>query len=244
MSSITASFGSSPVGRCCVGAGWGLLGRRRGLHAAWALVLVCLACGPAGLEAAEPAEAFLRELKARGYYELALEYLDRLEASGIAEDDFRRTIDFQQGEVLIQAALQQRTLSRKQAELDRAQQEFEKFTADHPQHALAVTAQGRLGEIVMERARLLVAQANQTTTAPQRGEELRDQARQLFDEAATIFAGHKAQLRSQLEQIPKALSPAKDAALIKERDRLRGEYVQAQFVAADHIYRHQRGGYL
>ena len=73
MSSITASFGSSPVGRCCVGAGWGLLGRRRGLNAAWALVLVCVACGPASLEAAEPAEAFLRELKARGYYDLALE---------------------------------------------------------------------------------------------------------------------------------------------------------------------------
>jgi hypothetical protein len=180
----------------------------------------------------EPAEAFLQELKSRGYYDLALEYLDRLESARTAEEDFLPTVDYRQGEVLIQSAMQERTLSRKQTQLDRAQREFEKFTREHPDHPLSRAARGRLGEILMERARILVAQSQQSSGPPERREELSAQARQLFDQAAQTFKDNKSQLQSRLEQIPKSLSPQTDAALIKERDLLRSEYVQAQFVGA------------
>ncbi len=188
------------------------------------------------LQAAEPAEDFLRELKSRGYYDLALEYLDRLEHLDTVDEDVRRTIDFQQGEVLIQAALQQRILSRKQDDLDRAQHEFEEFVREQADHPLALSARGRLGDIAMERARLLVSQATQPTVTTEQAEGLRAEAHEQFYQSAEVFEQHKAKLRGRLEQIPKALSAEKDAALIKERDLLRSEYVQCQFVAAMALY--------
>jgi hypothetical protein len=191
-----------------------------------------LGWGSPSAEALEPAEEFLRELKARGYHELALQYLDRLEASPIVGDEFRRTIDFYQGEVLIQSALQQRTLSRKEADLDRAQQEFEEFTREHPNEALALPAQGRMAEIVLERARLFAAQVKASTADARQQDPNTVEARKLFEQAAKSFADYQAQLRTRLEQIPKTLTREADAQLIEERDLLRAEYVQAQFVSA------------
>jgi hypothetical protein len=204
--------------------------------AVWAPAVFCaasiLGAGGRPVGAIEPAEDFLRELQSRGYHDLALEFLDRMETSKTASDEFRQTIDFYQGEVLIQSALRQRVAGRKEGDLDRAQQKFEKFTRERADDVLWLPAQGKLAEIVLERARLFATQVapSDLDAAPTDPNAVR--ARQLFNQAAQSFAQYQARLRVRLEQIPTTLTRETDGSLIEERDLLRSEYVEAQFVAA------------
>lgn len=205
----------------------------------FAVMLACCLAGAsiaANATAAEPAMAFLEQLRARGYLDMAQAYLERLEQKQISDEEFQQAIAYHRGETLIQAALLQRTLSAKESDLDRAQGHFERFVQSHPQHSLVLAARGRMGDILVERARLLVAQAEQSQGDRSRRKQIQDSARQLFAEAADTYRATQAELRKKLEAIPRKLSPDKDAALIEQRDQMRNEYVQAQFVAAMLLY--------
>jgi hypothetical protein len=184
----------------------------------------------------EPAEQFVRELQARGYDEMALAYLDRLEKSQIAPPEYRELLDFHRGEVLVKAALNQRNLTSKQALLDQAQMMFDRFVSQHPDHASALTANAQLGSIQIERARILLTQATLSSTAPERRETLREESRRLFAQAAKTFDQNKAQLRSRLEALPKTISPEEEPDKFAEREQFRRDYVQAQVVTAMLLY--------
>ena len=146
--------------------------------------------------------------------------------------DFQQTLAYEQGVTLVQASLTQRSVARKAEYLDRAQAEYERFCQQHPDHALRLSADAQLGKILIERARMELQQADRTGLEASQREQIVQRARDLFDRARQVFEDNQARIRIQLEQIPKALAEQRDAALIKERERLRAEYVEAQFVAA------------
>ena len=84
----------------------------------------------------------------------------------------------------------------------------------------------------MERARLQFLDTQKPgLTDAERNEGLQ-QARDLFQQAGQIFEKNRALMRARLERIPKALRADKDAEQIRERDQLRADYVEAQFLAA------------
>jgi hypothetical protein len=186
--------------------------------------------------AAEPAREFLEQLQARGYHDVALAYLERLEQRPLADEAFQQALAYHQGETLIQAALLQRTAAGKASDLDRAQSYFERFVQARPNHPLALAATGRMADILVERARLLLNQAEAATVDARRRSELQEEARQLFALATETFQANQAELRKRLEAMPNKLSREKDAELIAQRDQMRADYVQAQFVAAMLIY--------
>ncbi len=171
-------------------------------------------------------------LRKRGYYDEAVDYLDRLAKSPLISPQLQQTLAYEQGVTLVQAALGQRQLGRKAEYLDRAQAEFERFRTQQSDHPLLLSANGQLGKILLERARILCLQAERPGLEATKHGELVQQARDLFGRAREVFQQSQAQLASRLEQIPKALSAERDAELIKQRDQLRAEYVEAQFVAA------------
>ena len=57
--------------------------------------------------AAEPGDEFLSELATRGYDDVALAYLDRLERSPSVSIESKALIKFQRGEVLVRLAVGQ-----------------------------------------------------------------------------------------------------------------------------------------
>lgn len=201
------------------------------------LMLITMAgARTASLEAREPAAEFLRELKSRGYYSLASEYLDRLAQNASLDASIRETIDFERGEVLVPAAIAERQLSRRQEMLDLAKQAFERFLQEHPQSSQAVLARGRLANVLIEQARLRMLEANRDGTSEAARESLRQQSRDLLKTAAETYGDLQGQLRSQLEAIPEDLDEKKDAAKIRLRDDLRAEYVHARFIVAMAAY--------
>lgn len=183
-------------------------------------------------QAGEPVEAFLAALRERGYYDQAVDYLDRLAKSALIAPDWQKTLAYEQGVTLVQAALAQREMARKAEYLDRAQVEFERFRSQQSDHPLLLSANAQLGKILLERARIATLQAQRPGVDAAKRDALTQQARDLFGRAREVFQQNKEQLGSRLEQMPKALADDRDTELIKQRDQLRAEYVEAQFVAA------------
>ena len=204
---------------------------RHGVRVVIGLLSVWLLVNGIG-RAAEPAAEFLSELATRGYDDVALAYLERLEKSPSVSIEAKDLIGFQRGEVLVRLAVGQRVASRKLDFLNQAQQSFTKFIADSPDHLRTPSAVAQLGSIQLERARILVQQAKDESLEDGERADRRKQARGLFDRATKTFRQNQADLRARLEALPDKISQSKDSELYEERRRLRKEYVQAQVVLA------------
>ena len=219
-------FGSAPLRRRMEGihpAARGVLVLRR---SAPLLAIVCglligLTAPAVRLQAEEPVGAFLTALRERGYFELAIAYLERHAASSLASPEFRQILPYEQGVTLIQAALAQRQLSQKLVYLDRAQSEFERFREQQPDHPLRLSADVQLGRLLVERARLELLRAERPGVGPNEREQIVQRSRDLFDEAHAVFQQNQAKIRTRLEQFPAGLGAERDADRIRERDQLR-----------------------
>ncbi|MEZ6088279.1 MAG: hypothetical protein R3C05_09695 [Pirellulaceae bacterium] len=58
----------------------------------------------------EPAENFLKQLRANRYFDMALLYLDRIEKGAIAPDDLRSAIELERAQTYLEMAATTRTL--------------------------------------------------------------------------------------------------------------------------------------
>ena len=196
-----------------------------------ALAISCISLS-SSVRAEEPFAEFLEALRSRGYFDVALAYLERTSTSQTISAELRQTIAYEKGVTLVSAALAQRQLAGKERYLDEAQAAFEKFRKTAPDHSLALSSNGQLGNILVERARLKLLRAGRPLVPPEQQEILKKDARLIFDQAVEVFYENRDSIRARLEEFPKALDPERDSEKIAERDRLRAEYVQAQFVAA------------
>src|SRR5436190_6979025 len=82
--------------------------------------------------AVEPAEEFVKGLQERGMHELALEYLEQLKTSPVADDSVRRKIPYLRGAALIEQSRQAADSTARSKLLDQARQELEKYVEANP----------------------------------------------------------------------------------------------------------------
>ena len=113
------------------------------------LSILCLAA-----QGGEPAQRFLDELRARGYFDTALNYLDAMAASRLAPPEFREVLPYERAATLIAAAQIERDAAVRERRLDEAESALQEFVQQQPGHAKRITAQRQLGSLIAERARL------------------------------------------------------------------------------------------
>jgi hypothetical protein len=199
------------------------------------LVLVALAAvaATAGTApraaAAEPAKAFLTGLRERGYYDVALDYLDSIAKSPLIGDEMRETIGYEKGLTILQAGRTQRDTTVRQRYFEQARVEFTGFASQNPTHPLAVSASNQVGNLLVENARSNVSKAEKM---PDEKKALLAEAKTRFDEARAVFDKSLEILKRRLTDIPSDLDPKRDAQLIEQRDAMRADYVQTQLVIA------------
>ncbi len=99
------------------------------LSAALAL-LIALPCAAI---AVEPAEDFVKGLQDRGLHELALEYLDGLKSSPLADEATRKQIPYLRGVALIEQSRQSADPAARNRLLDDARKELEQYAEANPQ---------------------------------------------------------------------------------------------------------------
>ena len=186
-------------------------------------------------QATEPAEEFLQALRDRRFHDLALDYLQRMQTNPNAPAGFVDSILYQQGVTLMDAARYERDASLREEQLDQAHEKLNQFLTRHKGHELADAAAEQLGGLIMQRAGLRVAKADQASDAATQQAFYAD-ARQLYDQANQLFQNRLQTIREQLTALPKSIDPKKQAALLEQRNQLRAEYVQSQLVAALIMY--------
>lgn len=198
------------------------------LAARLALVVVLSAAGLAA-QAGEPAQQFLEALRARGYFDTALEYLDAMATSRLAPPEFRTVLPYERAITLLAAAQVERDAAVRERRLDEAETSLRQFVEQQSEHAQRVTAQRQLGALIAERARLKQERANRG--AQQLGG---NEARRLYEAAYQVFRELQENLAGLLNALPDeaSVSGRAQAELIQRRDELRGEYVQTQLLAA------------
>ena len=111
--------------------------------------------------AVEPAAEFVQGLQARGLHSLALDYLEEMKTSPLANDAVRRQIPYLRGEALIEQSRQSPDPATRTKLLDEARQELEQFAEANPHSIEGAEAQLQLATVQMTRGQELVAQALQ-----------------------------------------------------------------------------------
>jgi tetratricopeptide (TPR) repeat protein len=182
------------------------------------LRLIGLACVLAGLpcpaaSADEQRIEFINALDAAGYHDMIVEYVAAIRTRPDTPVELREQADFLIGKALLGGADSLSEPGQRNEQLQKARQSFERFLADFPNHDRAAAARLELAQILVERGRNLLIQAQPTGDESPR-EDLRQQARSLFDDAAKSFSDAKSGFAAAFKAFP-AYIPESDR---KQRD--------------------------
>src|SRR5436305_2932786 len=99
----------------------------------------------------EPAQDFVKGLQDRGLHDLALEYLEQLKTSPLADDGIRQQVPYLRGVALIEESRQATDSAARNKLLDEARQELEQFARANPHNVQGAEAELQLANVQMSR---------------------------------------------------------------------------------------------
>jgi len=207
--------------------------RRRLLACLVAAGWLCAAV--AGGRAAEETQRFLDGLRERGLYDVALDYLQQMRTSPLADQDFKTVIDYEAGVTLISASQIERVASVRQQRLDEAYASLQTFIDEHPQHPLAASANTRLADVLVERGRIQAEEADKPSQSADERAQLKDEARTLFRKAEGVLKDLDQRFLEEHRTFPKVIDP-KETERIEAREQVRRNLLQARLALATVIY--------
>jgi tetratricopeptide (TPR) repeat protein len=196
--------------------------------AAIAAPLACRVCS-----AAEDADALIAALRERKMHDLALEYLEARKSSPLVSDAFRARIPYERATTLIDLAQRTPDAARRAELLRQAQEGLSSFASANPESDLAPEAGIRLAQVLLERGRQDVVQAQRLPPGEDaQREELLQSARTTFDQARTQFAEAQEYYNNVRKQFATNLDPRTEADKIERRDEYRLQWLTAWFYKA------------
>jgi tetratricopeptide (TPR) repeat protein len=204
------------------------------LRRIWPALLLSTAL-PWTAVAAEPVEEFVKGLQNRGQHELALEYLEQLKTSPLADEAVRRQIPYLRGVALVVQSRQSPDPTLRNKLLDEARQELEQFAASNPHNVQGAEAQLQLGTVQMSRGQELVAQIAQlpkNAAYDAQRKTVGREARVMFAEARDTFKRAEEIYSVELERLPPTLSSEAHGDTGSKRQEYRGRVAQLQFLRA------------
>ena len=165
--------------------------------------------------ATEESRRFLDALRQRGYHDIALDYLERLESDPNCPPEMKDILGYEEGISLI-AGSANLASTQHQRQLDEARDAFTKFLADHPEHQLAAPANTQLANVLVERGRQKIKRAGQPGKTEADKKTLTVEARTFYLEAKTVLEA----LEPMLNQKAKSLRETLD----RDADELKDAY--------------------
>ncbi len=169
----------------------------------------------------EPAEEFLKRLRAAGYYDLANAYLDRLPNLPGVDQGILSAIPLEKAQTSIDAAIASRSNSQRDQAFEQAETELQAYVDANSSHERASEARSMLGKLQMVRA------AQHMSGELDAGK--RSKAREAYAKAAKTFENIQSDLKTKLEGMQGAkIDPLKDPEKATLRDQFRFEYLMAR----------------
>ncbi len=199
-------------------------------------VVAVASCGflatPRPGHAEEEAWRFLEGLRQRRYYDMALEYLERIENSPRCPEDLKEQIDYERGVTLIDAS--RVAGAPRQERLNEARDALEAFLAEHPQHPLAGTANTQLANVLVERGRMKAALAERPSKSAEEKKQLIAEAREHYEAARKVFVTAEQRAYERAKALEE--EARKDVRKEGARDEARRELLQARLSLALVVY--------
>jgi hypothetical protein len=160
--------------------------------------------------------------------------LDRQVEKDLLSTEFRAKLDFERAIVLIQSAKLIGNGDERGKQFAVAQQLLEKFAQGSENAELKILANNELGNLLFQRANLILFEASQDENKTVRDDML-GQARTLLQRAREIYVVGRTQLKTELEAIPKILDPKTQQPQIERRKSLYGNYLQVMITAVQFV---------
>ena len=172
--------------------------------------------------AGEPAESFVKQLRAAKYLDTALTYLDRIADYPGVSAEFLSAVPLEKAQTYIDLAISSRNSDRRIENFRLAEAEIKEFLKqeNHP----------RLSEARLKLGKLQLVRATQLMSG-EPDDNARSEAAASYLSAAKTFDSIVEDLRQKLKEMAVVKSP--DAAVKSQRDRYRGEFLQAMNSAAE-----------
>lgn len=185
-------------------------------------------------QAAAEHRRFLEALKSREYYDTAVEYLDMLASDPSCPPEIKETLDYEAGVALVSAAQSTRIPQAREQNLAAAVARLEKFVSEHPKHSLASAARAQLGQVLIEKAKAILADIEGKPAEEQK--RLRTESRKYVQEAKSYFDAFEKESRDRAKQFQDKKIDSKDEALLRERDLAYADYLKARMFSMGALY--------
>jgi tetratricopeptide (TPR) repeat protein len=185
--------------------------------------------------AVEPAAEFVQGLQARGLHSLALDYLEEMKTSPLANDAVRRQIPYLRGEALIEQSRQSPDPAIRTKLLDEARQELEQFAESNPHSIEGAEAQLQLATVQITRGQQLVSQALQLPAGVAYDAQRKSfghDARVAFADARDMFGRAEAVYSAELDKLPPTTSAEASSDTGSKRQEYRSRVAQLRFMSA------------
>src|SRR5262249_45928922 len=133
--------------------------------------LLCGLARPALLSPAsakEPVEQFLEKLREREFFDAAEWYLESLKTNPNIDAETKQIIPYEQARVIVEISKSERVTAERLKKLDAAKLLFSDFLKNNPSHSYAGLARLQLGNLLVERAKAFVSQAEREKKADEK----------------------------------------------------------------------------
>ncbi len=177
------------------------------------------------VDAAEPAERFIEQLREEAMFDWAAKYIDIYGKAGWLPEKFKKDAPLERLMILQDSLATVRTIAQRDSILEEIEKGFDGFLASTPDSPRRSEARLRLGNISLARGQ---AELKKLEDPKERanGEAIRKAARGHLTKGNSAFAAAVAELKTNIEKLAgnRATSPED----IELRKKLQGEYRQAQ----------------
>ncbi|MDB2687190.1 hypothetical protein N9Y42_08250 [Mariniblastus sp.] len=170
--------------------------------AAICLVAVVVLVGTRGLFADEPAARFLDALRSKGYYDIALEYLEKIKDDPNVPSDFRKRISYEKAITLIDQVGQLTERSQIDAQLDEAQKLLGDYAASNSSLVETVRSLSFRSRLLSMRADVYLGEAEGTQLTEGERQALRIKARGYLEESLGTVGDALASAKRLLDPTP------------------------------------------
>jgi hypothetical protein len=190
------------------------------------------------VHAAEPFLDFVEGLRARGYYEYAVLYLEQLESRDDVPRDIQSVLDFEMGVTLARQARANGNEETRTQLFDRAEALLKQFAQKNPEHLQKAGADEERAMILMDRARSNIRNALLQKRNNEKN-QLRQQARAYVQSARTLYQSAHDSYDEAFQKFPSYVSPD-DKEEFAARNRAEINYMKAQLNLAQCAFQEGR----
>lgn len=199
----------------------------------------CVALGaigllPASAKAEEPYANFLKQLRLDEMHDVAIAYLESLKDRQDLDPEIKTMLTFEEGLSYLASSRSKKDPKQRFALLDKATEKFDEFIKNNPSHPRVPSANAQLGEVLVERAKFLVLQADSPRKEDERPELLK-QAQAYYNDAIKALDAAEAALE-KVAYSDEWMGHIEDRKKREQRDKIRQDYIGARVFKASVRY--------